>query len=108
MKVCGCIASEWRMVAKDMAAWPCTSTGADLTTVCKWQDTEPKYIQLHRISCVGVYIASQNHVPSSSHGNVSFIQEISTHECTNRYALSVDGERGRGRERAEGEGQGRG
>ena len=94
VKVCGCIASEWRMVAKDMAAWPCTSTGADLMTVCKWQDTEPKYIQLYKISCVGVYIVSQNHVPSGYHGNVSFIQEISTHECTNTYALSVDGRGG--------------
>ena len=35
VKVCGCIASEWRMVAKDMAACPCTSTGAVLTTVYK-------------------------------------------------------------------------
>ena len=35
VKVCGCIASEWRMVAKDMAACPCTSTGAALMTVYK-------------------------------------------------------------------------
>ena len=35
VKVCGCIASEWRMVAKDMAACPCTSTAAALTTVYK-------------------------------------------------------------------------
>ena len=40
VKVCGCIASEWRMVAKDMAACPCTSTGAALTTVYKCQETQ--------------------------------------------------------------------